>query len=115
LKKPLSIISSLPSLNSETSLSFSPTGNYLLTGTAGSKAGVLSGSGSNSDETRAQELEKEFGKRKGEVIVLSLDEEVGSLSLKEKIPISDYSVIKVIWHDKINQVRFLLFLLLNPR
>jgi len=101
IKKPLSIISSLPSLNSETSLSFSPSGKYLLTGTAGSKAGVLSG---NQEESRASELEKTLGKRMGEVIVLELDGE-GGMELRKRIEISEFSVIKVIWHDKINQVR----------
>jgi len=40
----------------------------------------------------------------GEVIVLELDGE-GGMELRKRIEISEFSVIKVIWHDKINQVR----------
>ncbi|GAA5970824.1 hypothetical protein JCM3765_005577 [Sporobolomyces pararoseus] len=101
LKKPLSTITSLPSLNSETSLTFSPDGKYLLTGTAGSKAGVLPG---NAEEAKAAELEKELGQRKGQVVVISVDGEKGEMEVKEKIEISEFSVIKVLWHPKINQI-----------
>ncbi|GAA5994704.1 hypothetical protein JCM5350_006312 [Sporobolomyces pararoseus] len=101
LKKPLSTITSLPSLNSETSLTFSPDGKYLLTGTAGSKAGVLPG---NAEEMKAAELEKELGQRMGQVVVIGVDNEKGEMEIKEKIEISEFSVIKVLWHPKINQI-----------
>ena len=103
LKKPLSTITSLPSLNSETSLTFSPDGKYLLTGTAGSKAGVLPG---NAEEMKAAELEKELGQRMGQVVVIGVDNEKGEMEIKEKNEISEFSVIKVLWHPKINQVSF---------
>lgn len=101
LKKPLSVLTSLPSLNSETSLTFSPDGQYLLTGTAGSKAGVLPG---NQQESKAAELEKELGQRMGEIVVIKVDTEKGEMEIRERIEISEFSVVKVIWHERINQV-----------
>ncbi|KPV73768.1 uncharacterized protein RHOBADRAFT_45725, partial [Rhodotorula graminis WP1] len=62
LKKPLSTATSLPSLNGETNACFSPDGQYVLTGTAGNRAGVLAGD------------------------------------------ISPFSVVRVLWHPKINQI-----------
>lgn len=102
LKKPLSVLDSLPSLNSETSLAFSPDGKYLLTGTAGSKAGVLPG---NAEEAKAAELERELGQRMGEVVVIAVDADKGELEIKDRIEISEFSVVKVLWHERINQVR----------
>ncbi|GAA5906824.1 WD40 repeat domain-containing protein [Sporobolomyces salmoneus] len=101
LKKPLSVLTSLPSLNSETSLTFSPDGQYLLTGTAGSKAGVLPG---NQQESKAAELEKELGQRMGEIVVIKVDTEKGEMEIRERIEISEFSVVKVIWHERINQI-----------
>ncbi|GAA5848088.1 hypothetical protein JCM3766R1_006402 [Sporobolomyces carnicolor] len=101
LKKPLSVLDSLPSLNSETSLAFSPDGKYLLTGTAGSKAGVLPG---NAEEAKAAELERELGQRMGEVVVIAVDADKGELEIKDRIEISEFSVVKVLWHERINQI-----------
>lgn len=42
-KKPLSVAESLSSLNPETNVIFSPDEKYILTGTAGSKAGIVPG------------------------------------------------------------------------
>ncbi|GAA6063096.1 hypothetical protein JCM10212_003294 [Sporobolomyces blumeae] len=100
VKKPLSTISSLPSLNSETSLCFSPSGRYLLTGTAGSKAGVLPG---NAEEAKSLELEKELGARMGSVVVIEVKDE-GEMEVRERIEIDQFSVVKVVWHEKINQI-----------
>ncbi|GAA5885663.1 hypothetical protein JCM16303_003104 [Sporobolomyces ruberrimus] len=103
LKKPLSTLSSLPSLNAETSLAFSPDGKYLLTGTAGSKAGVLSGKNVEEDE---EEEDSKGMKEKlmGSVVVIKVDLEKGEMEIKERIEISEYSVVKVLWHPKINQI-----------
>jgi len=78
-----------------------------LTGTAGSKAGVLPG---NAEESKAAELEKELGQRMGQVVVTAVDGEKGEMEIKERIDISEFSVVKVIWHSKINQVSFSPFL-----
>ncbi|GAA5988162.1 hypothetical protein JCM11641_003617 [Rhodosporidiobolus odoratus] len=93
LKTPLASATSLPSLNQETNLIFSPSGRYILTGTAGSKAGVVSGTGSAEEESTGV-------KGKGKVVVLNSE----TLETVRKIEISDYSVVKVLWHPKINQI-----------
>ena len=56
----------LPSLNPEANLVFSPDEKYILTGTAGSHAGVLAGA---AEEEKAKELEKNGGVG-GKVVVL---------------------------------------------
>lgn len=68
LKKPIAVAESLPSLNSETNVTFSPDGQYILTGIAGMKAGVLAG---GSEEERATELAQTGGLGKGSVVLLS--------------------------------------------
>lgn len=70
LKKPLAVATSLPSLNSETNAVFSPDSRYVLTGTAGARAGVLAG---GVEEERAKELEKEGGMGAGRVMVFATD------------------------------------------
>ncbi|GAA5901838.1 hypothetical protein JCM8208_003601 [Rhodotorula glutinis] len=103
LKKPLFTATSLPSLNSETNACFSPDGQYVLTGTAGARAGVLAGGG---EEERARELEKEKerggeGKeRMGRVVVFRTE----GLDRVREISISPFSVVRVLWHPKINQI-----------
>ncbi|GAA5941632.1 WD40 repeat domain-containing protein [Sporobolomyces koalae] len=101
IKKPLATIDGLASLNAETSLVWSPDGRYLLTGTAGSKAGVLPG---NAEEDKAKELERKLGTRKGQVIVIEVVPDTNELRIKDRIDISDFSVVKVLWHDRINQI-----------
>lgn len=68
LKKPIATASALPSLNQETNVTFSPNGDYVLTGTAGMKAGILSGGG---EEERANELASAGGIGAGQLVVLS--------------------------------------------
>ncbi|BGP57026.1 hypothetical protein JCM8202v2_004664 [Rhodotorula sphaerocarpa] len=97
LKKPIAVAESLPSLNSETNVTFSPDGQYILTGTAGMKAGVLAG---GSEEERATELAQTGGLGKGSVVLLSSQD----LHVVRKIPISPFSVVRVIWHPRINQI-----------
>lgn len=83
LKKPLFVAEMLPSQNPETNLIFSPDEKYILTGTAGSQAGVLAG---QADEERAREA-KASGKDAGKVIVLRREglEVVRSLSASPSI------------------------------
>ncbi|GAA5863713.1 hypothetical protein JCM3774_001223 [Rhodotorula dairenensis] len=97
LKKPIAVASSLPSLNPETNVTYSPDGEYVLTGTAGMKAGVLSGGG---EEEKANELALGGGLGAGQLVVLSAHE----LQVVKKIPISAFSVVRVLWHPKINQI-----------
>ncbi|BGP33973.1 hypothetical protein JCM10296v2_005788 [Rhodotorula toruloides] len=97
LKKPLAVATSLPSLNSETNAVFSPDSRYVLTGTAGSHAGVLAG---GVEEERAKELEKEGGVGAGRVMVFATD----GLQLVRAIDISPFSVVRVLWHPRINQI-----------
>ncbi|TKA55776.1 hypothetical protein B0A53_02912 [Rhodotorula sp. CCFEE 5036] len=97
LKKPIATASSLPSLNQETNVTFSPSGDYVLTGTAGMKAGVLSGGG---EEERANELASTGGIGAGQLVVLSSHD----LRIVKKIAISPFSVVRVLWHPKINQI-----------
>lgn len=68
LKKPIATATDLPSLNFETNVVFSPDGQYVLTGTAGMKAGVLSG---GSEEERAGELAKAGGLGAGKLVIMS--------------------------------------------
>ncbi|GAA6018333.1 hypothetical protein JCM11491_005936 [Sporobolomyces phaffii] len=100
LKKAVSTVSGLASLNSETSLAWSPDGKYVLTGTAGSKAGVLPG---NAEEAKAAALEHELGQRMGQVVVLAVGT-AGELTVADRVDISEFSVVKVVWHPKINQI-----------
>ncbi|CDR49463.1 RHTO0S27e00210g1_1 [Rhodotorula toruloides] len=97
LKKPLAVATSLPSLNSETNAVFSPDSRYVLTGTAGARAGVLAG---GVEEERAKELEKEGGMGAGRVMVFATD----GLQLVRAIDISPFSVVRVLWHPRINQI-----------
>lgn len=71
LKKPIAVASSLPSLNQETNVTYSPNGEYVLTGTAGMKAGVLSGGG---EEEKANELALGGGLGAGQLVILSSDD-----------------------------------------
>ncbi|BGP01943.1 hypothetical protein RTBOTA2_005286 [Rhodotorula toruloides] len=97
LKKPLAVATSLPSLNSETNAVFSPDSRYVLSGTAGAHAGVLAG---GVEEERAKELEKEGGVGAGRVMVYATD----GLQLVRAIDISPFSVVRVLWHPRINQI-----------
>lgn len=54
----------------------------------------MSGTGSAEEESTGV-------KGKGKVVVLNSE----TLETVRKIEISDYSVVKVLWHPKINQVR----------
>lgn len=65
LKRPLFTASSLPTLNPETNLIFSPDEKYLLTGTAGTHAGVVVGT---VEEQKAKEAKG--GGESGKVVVL---------------------------------------------
>ncbi|GAA6031509.1 hypothetical protein JCM8097_006490 [Rhodosporidiobolus ruineniae] len=93
LKTPLHTASSLPSLNQETNIIFSPSGRYILTGTAGSKAGVVQGT-SAADEAGN-------GIREGGKVVVF---ETEGLRKVREIEVSEYSVVRVLWHPKINQI-----------
>lgn len=64
MKKPLFVATGLPSLNVETNLVFSPDERYIITGTSGSKAGVLMGS---AEEEKAKEAAGAAG---GKIVVL---------------------------------------------
>ncbi|KAI5478700.1 WD repeat protein 70 [Pseudohyphozyma bogoriensis] len=96
LKKPLWTVSDLPSLNPETNVIFSPDEKYVLTGTAGVKAGVLAG---QAEEEKAKELEKNGGEG-GKIVVISRERG----EVVRKIGVSESSVVKTLWHDKINQI-----------
>lgn len=93
-KKPLFVASGLPSLNAETNVIFSPDEKYILTGTAGSHAGVLAG---QAEEEKAKEF---AGGEGGKVVVLRRD----GLGVVRTLDISPFSVVKVLWHPKINQI-----------
>ncbi|KWU46074.1 WD40 repeat-like protein, partial [Rhodotorula sp. JG-1b] len=82
LKKPIATASALPSLNQETNVTFSPNGDYVLTGTA------------------ANELASAGGIGAGQLVVLSSHD----LRVVKKIAISPFSVVRVLWHPKINQI-----------
>ncbi|GAA6046900.1 hypothetical protein JCM3770_003419 [Rhodotorula araucariae] len=97
LKKPLATASDLPTLNSETNAVFSPDGRYVLTGTAGARAGVLAG---GVEEERAKELESALGTRAGRVVVFRTE----GLERVRDVDISPFSVVRVLWHPKINQI-----------
>jgi len=96
LKKPVAIATDLPSLNPEANLVFSPDDQFVVTGTAGSKAGILAG---GSEEAMAREM-AEKGITGGKLVVLNRE----GLTVAHKVDISDASVVKVLWHPKINQV-----------
>ncbi|GAA5868551.1 hypothetical protein JCM1840_005486 [Sporobolomyces johnsonii] len=97
LKKPLHIAEGLPSLNAETNVAFSPDGRFVLTGTAGAHAGVLAG---GAEEEKPRELEKGEGVKMGRVVVLRTE----GLGVVRTLDISPFSVVKVLWHPKINQI-----------
>ncbi|BGP50318.1 hypothetical protein JCM10450v2_006237 [Rhodotorula kratochvilovae] len=97
LKKPLATASGLPTLNSETNAVFSPDGRYVLTGTAGARAGVLAG---GVEEERAKELEGALGSKMGRVVVFRTE----GLERVREVDISPFSVVRVLWHPKINQI-----------
>ncbi|GAA5856929.1 hypothetical protein JCM8547_008470 [Rhodosporidiobolus lusitaniae] len=96
LKKPLHTASSLPSLNAETNLCFSPFGKYILTGVAGRKAGVVSGADGVEEDGAGGTGIKGMGK----VVVF----EAEGLEKVREIEVSEYSVVRVLWHKKINQI-----------
>jgi hypothetical protein len=95
-KKPIATATDLPSLNPETNLVFSPDDQFVVTGTAGSKAGILAG---GSEEALAREM-AEKGITGGKLVVLNR----ADLTVAHKIDVSDASVVKVLWHPRINQV-----------
>lgn len=64
MKTPLFTALSLPSLNPETNVVFSPDEKYLITGTAGAHAGVLVGT---AEEQRAREAK---GAESGKAVVM---------------------------------------------
>ncbi|CEQ40698.1 SPOSA6832_02359 [Sporobolomyces salmonicolor] len=97
LKKPIHTAEGLPSLNAETNVAFSPDGRFVLTGTAGAHAGVLAGA---MEEEKARELEKGEGVKMGRVVVLRTE----GLGVVRTLDISPFSVVKVLWHPKINQI-----------
>ncbi|TNY22933.1 WD40-repeat-containing domain protein [Rhodotorula diobovata] len=97
LKKPLAVASGLAVLNSETNACFSPDGALVLTGTAGAHAGVLAG---GQEEERARELEREGGVGSGKVVVFRTE----GLEKVREISVSPFSVVRVLWHPKINQI-----------
>ncbi|KAL8292109.1 hypothetical protein RQP46_001575 [Phenoliferia psychrophenolica] len=96
MKKPLFTATNLPSLNPEANLVFSPDEKYVLTGTAGSHAGVLAGA---AEEEKAKELEKNGGVG-GKVVVMKRE----GLEVVREMNISPFSVVKVLWHPSINQI-----------
>ncbi|GAA6010590.1 hypothetical protein JCM10207_007752 [Rhodosporidiobolus poonsookiae] len=100
LKTPLHTATSLPSLNPETNVCFSPTGKYVLTGTAGRKAGVV-GSGSGGGGGGVADEESETGVRgNGRLVVFETD----GLRKVRELDMGEYSVVRVAWHGKINQI-----------
>ncbi|SCZ89214.1 BZ3500_MvSof-1268-A1-R1_Chr1-1g01034 [Microbotryum saponariae] len=96
-RKPLFTATDLPSANPETSLCFSPDEKYLLTGTSGAHAGVLEGS---AEQERAREAGAGTRGTGGKVVVLNRE----GLTNYKTIELSPFSVIRVLWHPKINQI-----------
>ncbi|KAM0790757.1 hypothetical protein ACM66B_004608 [Microbotryomycetes sp. NB124-2] len=95
-KKPLHVAGGIPSLNPETNVAFSPDERYILTGSAGSHAGVLEG------QADAEKLRENASAEvaDGQLVILRRD----GLSVHAKIGISSASVVAVHWHPKINQI-----------
>ncbi|SCV71516.1 BQ2448_3104 [Microbotryum intermedium] len=96
-RKPLFTATDLPSANPETSLCFSPDEKYLLTGTSGAHAGVLEGS---AEQERAREAGAGTRGTGGKVVVLNRE----GLTNYKSIELSPFSVIRVLWHPKLNQI-----------
>lgn len=96
LKKPIAVAADLPSLNPEANLVFSPDDQFVVTGTAGSKAGILAG---GSEEALAREM-AEKGITGGKLVLLNRE----GLTVAHKVDVSEASVVKVLWHARINQV-----------
>ncbi|EKC97604.1 transcription factor [Trichosporon asahii var. asahii CBS 8904] len=78
-RKPLAVATGIACRYSETNVSFSPDGKYVLVGTAIDPR----------DETAV-----------GEVLFLSSED----LKVVRRVPIAKASVIKVLWHSRINQL-----------
>lgn len=118
-RKPLHTATDLPSLNGETNVVFSPNGEYIITGTAGSHAGVLAG---QAEEEKARELAAGGVQKGGQVLVLRASDlgivrrlgksitERGTFSRRDRTDaffsaeISPFSVVKVLWNERINQI-----------
>lgn len=116
LKKPIAVATDMPSLNPETNVIFSPDGAFVLTGTAGSQAGVLEGS------AEAERLKDGASYGSGKVVILNSkdlsvvrklgESEPGCFQWDDGTPclpvhnldISPASVLRVLWNDQINQV-----------
>ncbi|KAK4046201.1 hypothetical protein OIO90_006622 [Microbotryomycetes sp. JL221] len=73
------------------------TDNYILTGTAGSHAGVLEGA---ADAEKLRETIPSFQSGGGQVVVIRRRD----FTTQARIEISQASVINVFWHAKINQI-----------
>lgn len=78
-RKPLAVATGIACRYSETNVSFSPDGKYVLVGTA---------------------IDPRDENAVGEVLFLSSED----LKIVRRVPIAKASVIKVLWHSRINQV-----------
>lgn len=83
IRKPVAVASGLGNIYPETNLVFSPDDRSVLTGTPGPKG------------------------EKGSVVFLSSDD----LSEQRRVPIAEGTVVRVLWHSRINQVYLFLFTL----
>lgn len=94
LKKPLAVNSDLPNFNAETNVIFSPDENYILTGTAGKAVTV------NSKLVEIEERAAAVGNGSGQLAVLRRSD----LEPVTKLSVSQGSIIKTLWHPRINQL-----------
>lgn len=91
-KKPLAVKQDLPNFNSETNVIFSPDENYILTGTAGRAVNVGS--------KQVELPERAATSSQGQLVVLRRSD----LEVVSKLSISDGSVVKTVWNERINQL-----------
>ncbi len=80
MRKPLAVASDLGNIYPETNLIFSPDDKSILTGTA-----VRKGSG-----------------EKGAIVFL----DSADLTEQRRVPVAEGTVVRVLWHSRINQVGF---------
>lgn len=93
-KKPLAVNDQLTNLNSETNVIFSPDENYILTGTAGKAVTV------GNKQVDLAERAAAAGHANGQLAVLRRSD----LQPVQKLSISQGSVIKTVWNQRINQI-----------
>lgn len=93
-KKPLAVNDELTNLNAETNVIFSPDENCILTGTAGKAVTVANKQVDLADRAAAA------GHAHGQLAVLRRSD----LKPVQKLSVSEGSVIKTVWHPRINQI-----------